>query len=332
MHCDTKFQQASFVRRTQSYDFQTSIHHWQLRDLVSAAENEDEFYCVRGKQIFLYNAKTSQAKVMMNLSYMPHSMTCRLGYLAAGGPNSQLEVRNLRTNYMCFKGPVGGTVNNALHVGKHTNGEMRLFVCNNDDTIKVFSLPSMTNVCTIRCLVPINYAALSPNGKHLVCVGDCQHTLLYEATPSGYTLQATFTEASDVGMCCAWSHYGNVFASAHQDGSVPVWDLRTGMLVAKYRCNRAARNVKFAKGPIDLLAVAEHQECVHLLDARKWEAVDDIKMQQMRPFRSTDDGLHISGMSFTPSSRRLWVAMADCCFSHDIDDRKRRTFAVKSGM
>lgn len=29
-------------------------------------------------------------------------------------------------------------------------GEMRLFVCNNDDTIKVFSLPSMTNVCTIR--------------------------------------------------------------------------------------------------------------------------------------------------------------------------------------
>lgn len=116
-------------------------------------------------------------------------------------------------------------------------------------------------------------------------------------------------------MCCAWSHYGNVFASAHQDGSVPVWDLRTGMLVAKYRCNRAARNVKFAKGPIDLLAVAEHQECVHLLDARKWEAVDDIKMQQMRPFRSTDDGLHISGMSFTPSvGQAISVIKPSICY------------------
>jgi hypothetical protein len=29
-------------------------------------------------------------------------------------------------------------------------GEMRLFVCSNDDSIKVYTLPAMQNTCTIR--------------------------------------------------------------------------------------------------------------------------------------------------------------------------------------
>jgi hypothetical protein len=37
----------------------------------------------------------------------------------------------------------------------------------------------------VRCHVPINYAALSPDGRHLVCVGDCHPTLIYEARPTG---------------------------------------------------------------------------------------------------------------------------------------------------
>jgi len=29
------------------------------------------------------------------------------------------------------------------------------------------------------------------------------------------------------------SHYGNTFASAHQDGTLAVWDRRSGRLIAK---------------------------------------------------------------------------------------------------
>jgi hypothetical protein len=35
----------------------------------------------------------------------------------------QLEVRDLNRGEACFKGRVGSTVNNALHVGQHSNGE-----------------------------------------------------------------------------------------------------------------------------------------------------------------------------------------------------------------
>lgn len=100
--------------------------------------------------------------------------------------NTKLEVRHLASGRQCFKGTVGGTVNNALHVGRHPgSGELRLYVCNNDDSVKVFALPSMAPLATIRTPVPANYAALSPDGAHLVVVGDCSSTLLYEAGPAG---------------------------------------------------------------------------------------------------------------------------------------------------
>jgi len=53
-------------------------------------------------------------------------MTYAHGFLAAGGLHSELEVKNVRGGGgTCFKGNVGGergAVNNALHVGKHSNG------------------------------------------------------------------------------------------------------------------------------------------------------------------------------------------------------------------
>lgn len=80
----------------------------------------------------------------------PPLTPCMTHLLPCAGA-SQLEVRQLRTGRMCFKGAVGGAVNNALHVGKAPNGEMRMFVCNNDETVKVYSLPSMNPLTTIRC-------------------------------------------------------------------------------------------------------------------------------------------------------------------------------------
>jgi len=320
---------ASFVKGSRVFtDRPTSIHHWQLRDLISPADNEEEFYCVHKEQVILFNSKTERSSVMMHLGFPANSMTCKHGYLAAGGIHSELEVQQLRTGHLIYKGSIGTTVNNALHVGKHTNGDTRLFVCSNDDSIKVYSLPAMQNICTIRCHVPINYASLSPDGRHLVCVGDCPPTLIYEARPTGYELVHNLTEASDVGMCCAWSHYGTLLAAAHQDGTAAVWEHRSGRLVAKYRCAGAARNVKFAVGPVDLLAISEHESVVHLLDARRWDAVERVQATPPRPpHMSPGEAYDISGIAFTPKGARLWVGLEDACMSFDMDTLKRRTFS-----
>jgi hypothetical protein len=72
----------------------------------------------------------------------------RSGYLAAGGQRSELVVRELHGNW-AFTTTTGGSINNGLCIAE-TNGEKRLMVCNNDETIKIFSLPSMhliDNLC-----------------------------------------------------------------------------------------------------------------------------------------------------------------------------------------
>ena len=63
--------------------------------------------------------------------------------------------------------------------------QLRLFISNNDDTVKVYSLASGTLVTLVRCPVAINYCSLSPSGRYLACVGDNRHTYLYESTPTG---------------------------------------------------------------------------------------------------------------------------------------------------
>lgn len=40
----------------------TSIHHWQLRDLISAADNEQEFYCVHDTCVYSFNTDTKQVR------------------------------------------------------------------------------------------------------------------------------------------------------------------------------------------------------------------------------------------------------------------------------
>lgn len=64
-------------------------------------------------------------------------------------------------------------------------GQLRLFVSNNDRTVKVFDLPSMRLMSTISCPVAVNYAALSPDGNYLACVGDSGATHIYRAAPTG---------------------------------------------------------------------------------------------------------------------------------------------------
>ena len=68
---------------------------------------------------------------------------------------------------------------------KFCAGQLRLLVCNNDHTVKLFDLPSMRHLQTLTCPVAVNYAALSPDGRHLAAVGDASETYLFRATPSG---------------------------------------------------------------------------------------------------------------------------------------------------
>ena len=75
-------------------------------------------------------------------------MTAGHGYVASGGQHGQLDVRRLCDGEVVLRGAAGGSVNNALALAPSSGdgsgggcGNVTLFVCNNDCSIKAYSLP-----------------------------------------------------------------------------------------------------------------------------------------------------------------------------------------------
>ena len=159
---------------------------------------------------------------------------------------------------------VGGSINNAMCLYKH-NGQDRLLICNNDESIKVFSLPDLERLHTIQFPTAVNYASVSPDGKKLIAVGDSPQAFMYNITSSGdYVKTATLTASSDAGFSCAWNQSSEKFAVASQDGFVSVWDIRSTEKLAKIKSTQnpqvkgACRCVKFSpSGSMDLLMFSE---------------------------------------------------------------------------
>mmetsp|Transcript_14085 Transcript_14085/g.30534 ORF Transcript_14085/g.30534 Transcript_14085/m.30534 type:complete len:360 (-) Transcript_14085:671-1750(-) len=316
----------------------STIRHWQLRNLVSFGCSEEDVYTVHGTSIMLYRLNSMdyppRRTVVADLAFHASSMTYGQGYLAAGGQSAELEVYMLHgtsTAESLLRGATEGSVNNALHVAPSTSGQTHLYVCNNDSTVKVYSLPSMSRVTNVRCHVPVNYTSASPDRSMLCMVGDCHATMLYRATPSGYQLLATFPDASDSGMSCAWAPGGTCLAAAFQDGTIAVRDHRSSSLVHKYKLQSAGRCVKFSPGPLDLLAFTEHEECAHVVDVRRLDVMQHLCVAKggvpgsggLVPGACPPD---ISGLDFSPSGRRLVVGSEEGMVSWEVDTFKRRAF------
>lgn len=160
---------------------------------------------------------------------------------------------------------VGGAINNCVHIAEHSS-QVRLFVCNNDETIKIFNLPSMDHVATVRLTTAVNNVSVSPDGTKMVAVGDTNQAHLFSISSNGaYSQTATFTTSRDAGFSCAWDQTSSKFAVGCQDGFVCVWDVRGDLgrklvQIPSRQVNGrgAVRSVKFShSGSIDLMAFTE---------------------------------------------------------------------------
>jgi WD40 repeat protein len=347
----------NFVKETPiaSHAKRTTVQHWQLRDLINCSDSDiDELYHVYKSKICKYNLRTKQSSLVQSLDFLVASFCVRHGYMAAGGHDSQLTVKDLKTNELVNNAPVGGAINNACNIAKHRNGDILLFASNNDNTIKVFSLQSsnMLQMTILQQAVPINYTAVSPDGKYMASVGDNSYVNLYEMRDSRTFIPvAKMSEYYDGGFSCCFDASSTQLAAASQDGTVAIWDLRkVSTPLAKLHSEQkhtkgAARCVKFSPTLcVDLLVYAEHESYIHVIDTRTYQDEQIINVNHQGGNFIDASGLFgsgasenlfsnaiyakdISGLSFTMDSRKLFVAMVDQIQEYPVDMLSRRVFA-----
>ena len=300
----------------------------QLRDLIACPTNRKEFVYVNQNNVFMYNTDTKNATpILKDLTFSPTSMTAAHGYLAAGGQRSQLMIRQLSSNWFA-QTTVGGSINNALCISEH-HGSHRLLICNNDESIKIYTLPGLQRITSLSLPTAVNYCAASPDGKKMIAVGDSNQVFMYDVSPSGgYSRIATFAGGSDAGFSCAWNQSSEKFAIASQDGFVNVWDIRNlGSKIAQLGSKQnpqvkgACRSVKFSpSSSVDLLMYSEHVSYINLVDTRTFNEKQTIRVAAP----GTDQ--HISGVCFSPDSKAVFVGMESTVLEYDVDTMRRRCF------
>jgi WD40 repeat protein len=128
---------------------------------------------------------------------------------------------------------VGGSINNAISISHH-GGQQRILLCNNDETIKVYSLPDLQRITTLMFPTAVNYASISPDGRKMVVVGDTSQVFMYNIKSDGtYERVGSMTASNDAGFSCAWNQSSEIFAVANQDGYLNIWDVRSTKKLAQ---------------------------------------------------------------------------------------------------
>lgn len=309
------------------YQVRTSIHHWQLRDMISTTTDPNEVLYVYANSINILNTKTERTyTISRNLLFNPTAICYNDGIVGVGGQRGQLFIKNIHTG-TDRKIATGGSINNGLEIFSHF-GDKRVLVCNNDETIKEYSIDTMRRFSTISHQSPVNSCAVSNDGKFLATVGDSNEVSIYSVGREKYSLVKKVKAMNDASFKVSWSPSSIYLAVSTQDGYVCIYDIRNmqqkiqvipsiqGPLV-----KGACRNVKFCPDTtMDLLVFTEHVSHFTVVDIR------DFSKRQSIAVSGSGGDRHVSGLAFGEEGRRLYIGTEMMIYEFEIDIVGRRLF------
>jgi len=269
--------------------------------------------------VMSYNFQTNVTNTIYEgVDFFPTSICLKDDILAVGGSRGHLKIKNLITNEVLSQ-IVSSSINNNICI--HNN---RIFICNNDRTLKIFTMNLQSNA-NIHHVAQVNNCAISPDNKFLVIVGDSNDVFLYSIDNDNYKLIKKLKSTEDGGFSVSWNSTSSAFAVGTQDGYVCLWDIRNDNVLHRFESKQkdnhrgAVRNVKFSlKNSLDLLFFTEHFSYLTICDMRDFKRCQRIKVFPDK---------QITGAIFSEMNDRVFVSTEDQVIELEINSKSRRTFA-----
>ncbi|KAL8142469.1 hypothetical protein V2J09_015501 [Rumex salicifolius] len=239
--------------------------------------------------------------------------------LVAGGFQGELICKNLDRPGVTFCTRTTydeNAITNAVDIYDSPSGATHFTASNNDCVVRDFDMEKFQFVKQFHFPWPVNHSSLSPDGKHLVVVGDNSDGMLVDSR-EGKTI-ASLCGHLDYSFASAWHPNGITIATGNQDKTCRIWDIRKpSKSIAVLKGNLGAiRSIRYSSDGL-YMAMAEPADFVHVYDVKNgYETEQEI-----------DFFGEISGVSFSPDTESLFIGVWDRTYGSLLEYGRRRNYA-----
>ncbi|PPJ59506.1 hypothetical protein CBER1_09998 [Cercospora berteroae] len=299
-----------------------SFEHYQLRNMLVAADRNNMFYGTAANQVMRASLSCPNTRsTVMDLAkpvniaaafritclsaspraFVPGSQTDNV--LIAGGFYGEYAVCNIDSDKReASEGFVthayNGLVTHVHSFRDRRSGLLRAAFSSNDRKVRLMDVGTLRFTDSFIYDHAVNCSATSADGRLRVLVGDSSDTLITDAQRG--TPIVTLQEHTDHGFACAWSQGNRHVATAAQDGRVMVWDARSWKkpLHTFESTMSCARSLQFTDN--GALVAAENEDVVTIYAGHSFEAKQEIRFLGS-----------IAGVTLLDGGAELAIANAD---------------------
>ncbi|KAK7410543.1 hypothetical protein VNO78_01393 [Psophocarpus tetragonolobus] len=291
-----------------------------LRNLLWATTKHD-VYLMQNYSVMHWSALLRRGKEVLNVAKPITPTLKRPGCLAQPVSRVQISTMTVKENLLVAGGFQGELICKHLkHPERNQVGSLRVITANNDSQVRVFDAQNFASLGCFKYDWSVNNTSVSPDGKLLAVLGDSTECLIADANTGKVT--GSLKGHLDYSFASAWHPDGRILATGNQDTTCRLWDIRNlsqSMAVLKGKMG-AIRALRFTSDG-RFLAMAEPADFVHIFDTHSGY----VKGQEIDLFGE------IAGISFSPDTEALFVAIADRTYGSLLEfNRKRNYFYLDS--
>lgn len=289
-----------------------TIKHWQLRDLVSTTNHGTALYPSNNeiRQLDLVSGSDTavtqlpfDARCLEAASTSSDPAASSSDLIVAAGLNDSARHTPKGTfavycesTYQLASHELGDYINNSVAVFNHEPSRLNAVVCNNDHNVYFLDVAGaggdMTVGSTLNLGAALNHAAVSPDGKTAVVLGDFPEITICHSDSRAHDwhVSETLHSSHDLGFSAAFHPSGTMFAAAFQKGVANLYDVRnTSRPMTMIYSTRsedmagAFRSLKFTTGSEDLVFLSEQNDRVHIVDLRDFDCHQVLNVPTLSP-------------------------------------------------
>lgn len=309
-------------------NYQASIEHFQLRNLMSVTSHKTVQYSCDSR-IYCATPAYEDSACLIDLSRsLPEhgfinpvkisTMKSNRGLTIAGGFGGEYAMHIEGTTGLGTYGFVtkdyNGITNHIEIISHRTNRSPVAVFASNDNHIRILDCETNRFIADHSFLRAINCTDTSIDGRLRVIVGDSRTAWVVEAE-TGRPVRP-LRGHRDFGFACSWSPDMRHVATSNQDKSVNIWDSRTWRILTTIYSDVAGyRSLRFSPvggGPRTLL-MCEPADRISIVNAQTFQT------RQVHDFFG-----EIAGADYTPDGGSIWVANSDETFGGLMEFERRQ--------